>query len=164
MSSPGLAGATSPRLREREKRGYFAKGAECQVWYPRVCLLACLLASSCLFHGVPVVHGGRRLTKDGTCATRAPETDPSSGFSRVAARSIIVPAPLGMLGCTRRCAAITAPGTETSASYKQEDGPKNRDEEGHVALPRAAPRPTRAPGPCEGVRPRLGRAKPTLFF
>ena len=34
--------------------------------------------------------------------------------------------------------------------------PKNGDKEGQIVLPRAAPRPTRAPGLWEGVRPRPG--------
>ena len=43
--------------------------------------------------------------------------------------------------------------------------PKNEDKGGYVALPRAAPRPTRAPGPCVGVRPRPGEGKVnTILF
>ena len=84
-------------------------------------LRSCLFV--CLFHGVPEVRGGRRLTKDGPYATRRQAeavlfvrrkpTPPFAGCQGNLlfrdSRGIIVPTPLGMLGCWLRSFGTTNP-------------------------------------------------------
>ena len=54
----------------------------------------------------------------------------------------------------RPAVPIQAPRPAPDISKKMR--PKNGDKEGWISKPRAAPRPTRAPGLWEGVRPRPG--------